>query len=109
MSATTGSTQPSVWARRLKDARLAAGLSQRQLGIDAGLDEFVASTRVNRYELGIHRPDYGIALKLAQALDVPVAFLYCDDDGMAETLLALHRAPLQLRQRVLKLLQTATG
>ena len=109
MSATTGSTQPSIWARRLKDARLAAGLSQRQLGIDAGLDEFVASTRVNRYETGVHRADYGIAVKLAHALNVPVAYLYCDDDGMAQTLLALHRAPWRLQQQVLKLLQDAVS
>jgi transcriptional regulator with XRE-family HTH domain len=108
MSATTGPTQPSVWARRLKDARLAAGLSQRQLGIDAGLDESVASARINRYELGIHRPDYGIALHLARVLGVPVAYLYCDDEILAQTLLAMHRAPLALRQRVLRLLQEAT-
>lgn len=105
MDATARSEQATVWIRRLKEARHAAGLSQRQLGIAAGLDEGVASTRVNRYEVGVHRPDYGIAVKLAQALDVPVAYLYCDDDGMAETLLALHRAPLQLRQRVLELLR----
>ena len=109
MSAITGSTQPSVWARRLKHARVIAGFSQKQLGIEVGLDEFVASTRVNRYETGVHRADYGIAVKLADALNVPVAYLYCDDDGMAETLLALHRAPLQLRQQVLELLQTAMG
>ena len=91
------------------DARVAAGLSQKRLGIEAGLDEFVASTRVNRYEIGVHKADYGIAVKLAHALNVPVAYLYCDDDQMAQTLLALHCAPLSLRQRVLKLLQEAEG
>ena len=84
-------------------------MSQRQLGVAAGLDEGVASTRVNRYEVGVHRPDYGIAIKLAQALDVPVAYLYCDDDVTAEILLTLHRAPVALRQRVLKILQESTA
>jgi transcriptional regulator with XRE-family HTH domain len=41
-----------VWRKRLKEARAALGLSQKQLGVEAGLDEFVASARINRYELG---------------------------------------------------------
>ena len=109
MKATTRLDHATVWVRRLKEARRASGMSQRQLGVAAGLDEGVASTRVNRYETGVHRADYGIAVKLAQALDVPVAFLFCDDDLMAQTVLALHRAPVALRQRVLKLLQEATA
>lgn len=28
---------------------------------------------------------------LAQALGVPLAYLYCDDDGVAELLLRLHQ------------------
>lgn len=107
MSATTRSAQPSVWARRLKEARLAAGLSQRQLGIDAGVDEFVSSARMNRYELGVHRPDYGIAVQLARVLDVPVAYLYCDDDEMAEMLIAFHRVPAKTRRHVLEMLRKA--
>lgn len=62
------------WGARLKQARLNAGLSQKMLGIEAGIDAFVASTRINRYELGIHRPDLLTVRKLAKVLDVPVAF-----------------------------------
>lgn len=109
MPATTTSQPPTVWARRLKQARLAAGLSQRQLGIAAGLDEFVASTRVNRYELGVHAADYQISMLLARALGVPVAFLYCDDEEMAETLIAFHRAPAAIRRHVLETLQKAVS
>ena len=109
MNATARSERTTVWVRRLKEARHAAGLSQRQLGVAAGLDEGVASARINRYEVGVHRPDYGIAVKLARALDVPVAFLYCDDDLMAQVLMALHHAPVSLQQQVLGLLQKATG
>ena len=58
------------WGRRLKQARLAAQLSQKQLGIQAGIDEFVASTRINRYELGVHKPDYLTAQKMASVLGV---------------------------------------
>lgn len=77
-------TGRSVFGSRLKEARLNAGLSQKQLGIMAGLDEFVASTRINRYELGIHKADYPFACKLAAVLRVPVAFFYSDDDALAE-------------------------
>lgn len=81
--------EKAVWASRLKEARLAAGLSQRQLGINVGLDPFVASTRINRYEQGIHKPDYGIAQRIAKELEIPTAFLYCDDEYLAALLLLL--------------------
>jgi len=94
-----------VWRRRLKEARLALGLSQKQLGIEAGLDEFVASTRINRYEQGVHSPDFQIAIRLAEVLQVPVAFLYCDADDMAQMILAFHRASKSGRRRALAALE----
>ena len=93
-----------VWAKRFKQARLASGLSQKQLGIQAGLDEFVASPRINRYELGVHQADHPMAVRLAKVLDVPVALFYCNDDDEARMLLAFHRAPKAVRRTVLKLL-----
>lgn len=81
-----------VWARRLKEARVAKGLSQRQLGIEAGLDPSVASTRINRYEKGVHRADDPITHKVAQVLNIPVAYLYADYDALAELILIFERA-----------------
>ena len=93
------------WGSRLKQARLAAGLSQKMLGIEAGIDEFVASTRINRYELGIHRPDLLTVRKLAKVLGVPVAFFFADeDDEIAELLLLYGKASASKRQESLKLL-----
>lgn len=83
----------SVFGTRLKEARLEAGLSQKQLGIEAGLDPFVASTRVNRYELGIHKVDYTLANRLAMVLKVPVAFFYADDAELARLILLFDRLP----------------
>lgn len=97
-----------VCQKRLKEARLARGLSQKQLGIEAGLDEFVASTRLNRYEVGVHAPDYPMSVRLAKVLDVPVAYLYCDSDELAKLLLLFHSAPKQLRRQALTVL-SATG
>ena len=93
------------WGTRLKQARLDAGLSQKSLGIEAGIDEFVASTRINRYELGVHRPDLLTVRKLAEVLDVPVAYFFADeDDEIAELLLRYRRAKLPVRRAVRKLL-----
>ena len=101
----TGNAAADIWPKRLKEARVALGLSQKQLGIEAGLDEFVASTRINRYEQGVHAPDYQIATRLAHVLHVPVAFLYCDSDEMAQMILAFHRAPKAARRQAIAVLQ----
>lgn len=92
----------------MKEARTALGLSQKQLGIEAGLDEFVASTRINRYELGVHAPDYPMAMRLAGVLKVSVAFFYCDNDEMAQMILAFHRAPKAARKRAIAALHMPT-
>ncbi|UJB63279.1 helix-turn-helix transcriptional regulator [Acidovorax sp. YS12] len=93
------------WGARLKQARLNAGLSQKMLGIEAGIDAFVASTRINRYELGIHRPDLLTVRKLAKVLDVPVAFFFADeDDDIAELLLRYGQAKASVRKEVRRLL-----
>jgi transcriptional regulator with XRE-family HTH domain len=97
-----------VLQKRLKDARLARGLSQKELGIGAGLDEFVASTRINRYEVGVHAPDYLMSTRLARVLMVPAAYLYCDSDELAQMLLAFYRAPKAVRRRAMSLLSQST-
>lgn len=73
-----------VYSRRLREAREAHGISQRTLGIKAGLDEFVASTRVNRYEMGVHQPDLETIQRLAAILKLPVAYFYAEDDELAQ-------------------------
>ncbi|WP_454828382.1 helix-turn-helix domain-containing protein [Pseudoxanthomonas wuyuanensis] len=73
-----------VYSRRLREAREALGISQRTLGIQAGLDEFVASTRVNRYEAGVHQPDLQTLQRMAKVLGQPVAYFYAEDDELAQ-------------------------
>lgn len=73
-----------VYSRRLREAREAYGISQRALGIEARLDEFVASTRVNRYETGVHQPDLQTLQRLAAILKLPVAYFYAEDDELAQ-------------------------
>lgn len=76
-----------IFCFRLKQARLKQGLSQKELGKLAGIDEFVASTRINRYEKGIHEADVETAGKLAEVLNVPLAYFYADDEALAELIL----------------------
>lgn len=103
-------TLDQQWGARLKQARLAAGLSQKTLGIMAGIDEFTASPRINRYELGIHKPNLLTAKRLAEVLDVPMAFFYTDtDDMLAEMLLGYHKASKQMRETLVTLLGMETG
>jgi len=67
------------------------GLSQKALGISAGIDEFSASPRINQYERGKHTPDFSMLKKLAEALNVPTAYFYADDDWLAGAILKLDR------------------
>lgn len=91
----------SVVAKRLREARTRAGLSQKQLGIKAGIDEFSASPRINQYERGKHAPDYSTVERLAKVLKVPTPFFYAGDDDLAEIILLLGALPPKARKRML--------
>lgn len=77
-----------IFAKRLKEARLAAGLSQRELGRRIGLSEDVVSSRVTRYERGTSEPDFATANKLAKELGVPLAYLLAENEALADIILA---------------------
>lgn len=77
-----------MFTKRLKEARLALGISQRELGRRIGLLEDVVSSRVTRYERGTSEPDFATASKLAKELGVPLAYLLADSDVLAEIILA---------------------
>ena len=94
----------SIVAIRLKEARLKADLSQKELGIRAGIDEFSASARVNQYERGKHMPDLQSLERLAAVLKVPVPYFYCRDSEMAELLIRYTALGKTQRKRVLALL-----
>src|SRR3954453_12737680 len=95
----------SVLAKRLKEARLRAGLSQERLGVLAGIDEMSASARMNQYERGKHEPDWLTVQRLAAVLQVPVAWLYADDDAAAELLPVFYALPLEAREEAVAALK----
>ena len=91
--------------KRLREARLAKGLSQKKLGILAGIDEFSASSRMNQYEKGKHTPDFMTLKRLSEVLEVPTALFYCEEDWLAEMLVLVTRVPLAIRNKASKLLK----
>jgi transcriptional regulator with XRE-family HTH domain len=82
-----GSVATQQFARRLKAARLAAGITQAELGVRIGLEEDVASTRINRYEKAVHKADIETIEKMARELGVPAAYLLAGDDRLAKAIL----------------------
>ncbi len=81
----------SPLSKRLKEARLAANYSQKKLGIEAGMDQFSASARMNHYEMGRHTPDYSTLQRIATVLKLPVAYFYADSDDLATVIKEFDR------------------
>lgn len=97
----------SVFAKRLKDARLKAGLSQEKLGVAAGLEESSASARMNRYELGKRTPALSLVERLAKVLELPVAYFYAATDEEAELLDLYHQATPEARLALIQRLKNS--
>ena len=92
----------SVLGRRMRERRDELGWSQEKVGVAIGLDESSSRARISRYELGVHEPALPTARLIAEALGVPRIYLYCEDDGIASLLLALHGLGERERERVVK-------
>lgn len=92
----------SVFAKRLKEARTRAGVSQERLGVLAGIDEMSSSARMNQYEKAKHEPDFSMVERIAKVLDVPESYFYAKDDEAAWLLVVFHRLPSEARNRVLQ-------
>ncbi|MFF7707477.1 helix-turn-helix domain-containing protein [Pseudomonas sp. NPDC007930] len=91
----------TTFCKRLKEARLAAGLSQERLGIEAGIEPASASARMNQYETGKHVPNPATVQQVAAVLRLPAAYFYCDEDDLARMLVLFYRLPGERRREVL--------
>lgn len=90
--------------KRLREARLAKGLSQKKLGILAGIDEFSASSRMNQYEKGKHAPDFATLKRLSDELNVPTCYFYCEEDWLALVLMNILSVPPSGQKKIAQLL-----
>lgn len=88
----------SLFGRRLREARLRTGIAQDKLGVMIGLDEGSSSARMSRYENGVHEPPFIWVEKMADILNIPAAYFYCDDDRLAEIMLAYSALPERKRK-----------
>ncbi len=91
--------------KRLKEARNECGLSQKELGIRAGIDEFSASPRINQYETGKHTPNYTTVVQLASVLKTPTPYFYCEDNRLAQVILAYGRLSAKERSKLVEKLE----
>lgn len=98
MSRGANSTQ-TVFGRRLRARREELSWSQEKVGVLIGIDESSSRARISRYELGVHEPPVQTARLIASALGVSLSYLYCEEDDIAELLLALHQLPTSERAR----------
>lgn len=96
----------SLFGRRLRDARTTLGLAQDKLGVMIGLDESCSSARMSRYENGIHAPAFEIVEKLAEVLNLPPSYFYCEDDDLAKLLVIYHQANKDLKNRIFQTIKS---
>lgn len=82
--------ETSILGRRIRERREILALAQEKVGVAIGLDESSARARISRYELGVSEPPLATARLLAVVLQVPLPYLYCEDENTAKLLLALH-------------------
>lgn len=66
-------------------------MSLEKGGVAIGIDESSSHAKISRYELGVHEPPVATARLIVNALEVPLPYLYCEDDRIAALLLALHK------------------
>lgn len=85
------------------------GLSQRALGGLVSKDKASGSVRINRYEQEVNRADMDTAADLAHALDVPLAYLFAEDDDQADLLLAFAKLSKVERTKLVNLAKKMAG
>jgi transcriptional regulator with XRE-family HTH domain len=98
----TSSSHNQLFSRRLKEVRLDMALSQKNLGILAGIDEFAASARINRYEKGVHQASIEVVRHLAKVLEVPVAYFYTEDDELASLVRLWPKLDPEKKKKILQ-------
>ena len=97
----------TVVGHRMRTRREELGWSQEKVGVLIGIDESSSRARISRYERGVHEPPVGTARMIAEALGVPLPFLYCEDDAVAILLCTLYEFPPDQRARRAKQLLAA--
>tara|TARA_R110000744_G_scaffold184102_1_gene303498 strand:- start:229 stop:537 length:309 start_codon:yes stop_codon:yes gene_type:complete len=94
---------------RLKQARAKSGITQKQLGILIGMDENSASGRMNHYEKGRHIPDIATLKKIADELNVPLNYFFCEDEATAELVIEIAKLDTEKKLELIKELKGSSN
>lgn len=92
----------NVVGSRMRARREELGWSQEKVGVMIGIDESSSRARISRYELGVHEPPVKTARLIADVLNVPLAYLYCEDPEVASLLSRLRQIPEASRVHLLR-------
>ncbi len=95
-----------ILGKRLRACRQQACLSQFEVGTGIGLGSKVARSRISRYESGVHAPSLETAYSLANFYNVPISYLYCDDDILADIIKYVSRLPVHTLTSLLEQLES---
>jgi transcriptional regulator with XRE-family HTH domain len=80
-------------------------ISQKDLGIKIGIDPSSASGRMNHYETGRHMPDIEILKKMAQELDVPVNYFFCESELSARLACLVDKLDDEAKAKLIRSLE----
>lgn len=87
---------------RLKEARKLANMTQEKLGIRIGLDPSSASSRMNHYEKERHTPDVQTLQRMADELEVPLNYFFCDSVESAELACLISRLSTEDKHKLIE-------
>ena len=79
-------------------------ISQKNLGIKIGIDPSSASGRMNHYETGRHMPDIETLKKIAEELNVPVNYFFCDSEKSATLACLIDKLDDEMKDKLITLL-----
>lgn len=83
-------------------------ISQKDLGIKIGIDPSSASGRMNHYETGRHMPDIETLKKIADELNVPVNYFFCDSEKSATLACLIDKLDDEAKSKLIKLLKSSS-
>ena len=96
----------TLFGRRLRAARIAAGMSQVDLGAALNDDPNLSSPRISRYERGDREPDHATVKALADTLGIPESYFFATSDTLAEVILLVAMLPADKQKLALQQLKT---
>lgn len=88
-----------------KSRKNQSGILAETVGMLVGMDEFSASARMNQYERERHSPNMRTSEQLAMVLQVPMAYLYCPEDELAELILKVSSLTPEFKKELTRFIE----